>query len=233
VIKNIVFLITILSFFLPFCQGQSKEKNIKVDTVQLYFRTDFFNRNKEKADTIQLYFPLGIIDSASTLPRFCWHAPYYSGVLYTMKEPVIYTDTSHNEIYRFSWLRSHDHPVIIRIEKQDCKYMLYWKYYSWKYYEDVWSNPEKCLMIVKQKEVDENTWNEFKHLLTQVDFWNLATTKNDGLNLHGAQWILEGKKNSQYHVVDRWSPHKKSKYYQCCDFLIKLTDLRMPNRNKY
>ncbi|MCL1851277.1 MAG: hypothetical protein FWF70_07760 [Bacteroidetes bacterium] len=29
-----------------------------------------------------------------------------------------------NEIYRFTWLRSRDHPIIIRIEKQDCKYML-------------------------------------------------------------------------------------------------------------
>ena len=231
--KNIVFLITILLFFLPFCHGQSKEKNIKVDTVQLYFRTDFFNRNKEKADTIQLYFPLGIIDIDTTIPRACWREPHYSGILYTMKEPVIYTDTSHNEIYRFTWVRSRDHPIIIRIEKQGGKYMLYWKYRNWKYYDDVWNNPEKWLMIVKQKEVDENTWNEFKNLLSQSDFWNLVTTKNDGINFDGARWILEGKDDTRYHVVDRFSPHEKSKYYQCCDFLIKLTDLKIKNRNKY
>ena len=26
------------------------------------------------------------------------------------------------------------------------------------------------------------------------------------VNLDGAQWIVEGVKNGQYHVVDRWSP---------------------------
>jgi len=87
-------------------------------------------------------------------------------------------------------------------------------------------------MIVKQKELDENSWIEFKNLLNQIDFWNMETNKRV-MGFDGAQWILEGKNDFQYHVVDRWSPSKKNKYYQCCDFLTKLTDLKIRNSNKY
>jgi len=229
--KNTVILLTILLFFLPLSQGQNKEKNIKVDTLQLYFRTfDVLDMNNEKIDTLQLYFPLGIIETPALTGS--WRESWYSGNLYTMKEPVIYTDTSYNEIYRFTWLRSRDHPIIIRIEKQDYKYMLYWKYFDWKYYDDVWHNPEKWIMIAKQKELDEASWVEFHNLLHQIDFWNMETN-NRVWGFDGAQWILEGKTDSQYHVVDRWSPSRKNKYYQCCDFLIKSTDLKIRNRDKY
>ena len=225
--KNTVILLTILLFFFPFCQGQRKEKNIKVDTLQLYI--DLVNNNINRTDTFQLYFPLGIIDEAPTLPN-SWREKVYSRDLYHLEEPVIYTDTSHNEIYRFTWLRSRDHPIIIRIEKQENRYMLYWKYYI-----DEKSEKDKfisCVIIVKQKELDETSWITFINLLHQIDFWNMETNKR-GRYFDGAQWILEGKNSSQYHVVDRWSPSRKNKYYQCCDFLIKLTDLKIRNVNKY
>jgi len=104
-------------------------------------------------------------------------------------------------------------------------------------------------LINKQKAIDEPTWVEFKNLLNQVDFWNLQTSErihkrlvilDDGsqaeeirMSFDGAQWLLEGKIAPQYHVVVRWSPKKESKFFQCCDFLIKLTDLEISDQEKY
>jgi hypothetical protein len=191
---------------LPFCQGQ--DDNAIQKNIQSYFPADVFKdstyySNKEMR---------------------------YAIILNAMNEPVIYSNDSLIEMYRFIWLRSLKNPIIIRIEKQENDYILSWKILNCtpetKYYYE-------CILIVdKQKIVDEKTWIEFKNLLSQTDFWNMATNKIV-MGFDGAQWILEGKNNFQYHVVDRWSPSKKNPYYQCCDFLIRLTDLRIPNRNKY
>lgn len=238
--KNTIILLTILLFFLPFCQGQKEKINIKVDTLLIYYPPyGAFDKSNNEATVFLFYFPLGVLKPLTPLvDSVSWLDTHYSGNLYLMKEPVIYTDTSHNEIYRFTWLRSFHNPITIRIEKQDGKYMLYWKYFvdlrddpNWKLY-DARFDTIKQKMIVKQQEIDENRWIEFKNLLHQIDFWNMETNKRI-MGFDGADWILEGKTNSQYHVVDRWSPDRKNKYYQTCDFLIKLTDLKIRNVNKY
>jgi hypothetical protein len=38
-------------------------------------------------------------------------------------------------------------------------------------------------------------------------FWDLATRDKSRMGLDGAQWTLEGVKNGDYHIVDRWSPN--------------------------
>ena len=197
-------------------------------------------------DTLQFYFPLAEVfkDTSSYVKREPFHNAWYSKHLNAMKEPVIYVDNTLNEIYRFTWLRSFHHPIAIRIEKQENKYMLYWKVCNGAGGYD----PGE-LIIDKKKTLDENTWTEFKKLLDQVDFWNLQTSERiptrmvkmtDGslaeevtIGTDGAQWILEGRINPQYHVVVRWTPNKESTYYQCCDFLIKLTDIEINDRDKY
>jgi hypothetical protein len=88
------------------------------------------------------------------------------------------------------------------------------------------------LKVTKQKRIDKQTWDEFQSRISQIDFWYLKTNEivfdNDGSN-----WILEGKTPEKYHVVDRSSPKSESAFYQCCDFLIELTNLKIKNRNKY
>ena len=205
--KNTIILFIILLFFVPFCQGQKEEKNPKNDTLQLYFPIDILDKGAHSADS-------------------GWRNAVYSGLLQTMKEPVIYRDNTNNEIYRFTWFRTFN-PIVIRIEKQDNKYMLYWKQY-----DDV-GHSSGQLITDLQKELDENTWIEFKSLLNEIDFWNLETNQKNQYSFDGSQWILEGKNSFQYHVVDQWRPNKKSKYYQICDLLIRLTGLKTSNRNKY
>ena len=227
--KKSVFLSMIFVVFmllLTICRGQNNKKSVTNET--------------------QLYFPFEEVfkDTSRYVEREPFHNSWYSNHLHAMKEPVIYTNNSLNEIYRFTWLRSFHHPVAIRIEKQDNKYMLYWKVCNGAGGYD----PGE-LVINKQKALDEKTWVEFVKALEQVDFWNLQTSErvyrrtiifDNGeravetqISVDGARWILEGRIHPQYHVVDRHSPQKESKFYQCCDFLIQLTDLEISDRDKY
>ena len=153
---------------------------------------------------------------------------WYSSQLLALKESPLFNDITALETYRFLWIRTFHHPIAIRFERQGNSYILYWKECDGAGgYE-----PGK-LIANKKMEVDKKTWLEFKDKLNEIDFWNLPMDDSDQLGTDGAQWILEGKNTELYHFTDRWSPKKSSAYYQCCDFLIKLTDLNIDNEKKY
>jgi len=153
---------------------------------------------------------------------------WYSEQLFAMREPIIFSDKSNKEIYRFTWLRTFDNPIAIRIEKQDSTYLLFWKVCN-----GAGGYEPGQLTTDKQKIIDKQTWDKFKNKLSDINFWNLPTKEKDIMGTDGSQWILEGKKGNKYHAVDRWSPSEKSKYFQCCDFLIGLTDLNIKDADKY
>lgn len=46
----------------------------------------------------------------------------------------------------------------------------------------------------------------FQTQIDTLDFWHLANPVNDQTGSDGSQWVIEGIKGGQYHVVDRWSP---------------------------
>ncbi|HYV91221.1 MAG TPA: hypothetical protein VE978_05535 [Chitinophagales bacterium] len=180
-------------------------------------------------DSTQFYFPLEVFrDTSIYVGHDTFADTWYSQHLFAMREPVIFMDKSQNEIYRFTWLRTFHNPVAIRIEKQGDTYLLYWKLCN-----GAGGYAPGKLTIDKQRMIDKQTWEKFKIKLDEIDFWNLATNEKEMSGTDGSQWILEGKTSKQYHVVDRWTPSDKSKYYQCCDFLIGLTDLKIKGDDKY
>lgn len=167
-------------------------------------------------DSAQFYFP----DNFDSFTNEC-----YSRYLFAMREPILFSDDRQSDTYRFVWLRTFHHPISIRIEKQQNIYLLTWKLCTGQGGYD----PGR-LTVAKQKQIDEITWENFKTLLNQADFWNMDTEiKTPGLD--GSQWILEGKEAGKYHVVDRWTPENGA-YYQCCNFLIELTDLTFNENDK-
>jgi hypothetical protein len=179
-------------------------------------------------DSSEYYFPLkAFLDSADYPGQDVFVLKWYSKHLFAMKEPIIFKDKSQNEVYRFTWLRTFDDPIAIRIERQGDNYFLYWKS------EDGSGGyaPGK-LIIDQQKVIAKETWIEFLKRLEQIDFWGLST-KDNVWGMDGSRWILEGKTPAHYHVVDRWTPDAKSDYYQCCNFLIEQTDLIIKDNEKY
>ncbi len=152
---------------------------------------------------------------------------WYSKQLIALKEPIIFSDTSKKEIYRFTWLRTFHNPIAIRIERLGNDYTLYWKLC-----DGAGGYAPGKLIVDKQKIVDKNIWDAFIKLLDQINYWKLNTFE-EFMGTDGAEWILEGKSLNRYQVVERWTPNHESKYFNCCDFLYKLTDLLVPEKDKY
>jgi hypothetical protein len=209
---------SILLFLLvtTLCFGQ----NNQTSTLNRLEKSTITDSKFVPTDSTQLYFSSSYVDSFKN--------KWYSKHLFALREPIIFTDKSSCEIYRFTWLRTFHNPVAIRIEKLDSIYSLTWKLSSGAGgYE-----PGK-IVINKHKTIDKQTWETFINKLNEINFWSLPTNENENLGLDGSQWILEGKTPKHYTVVDRWTPNKNSKYYDCCNFLIELTDLKIIGRDKY
>ena len=143
-----------------------------------------------------------------------------------MNEPDLYNDTSNNENYRFIWIRSFHRPIIVRIEKSQSAYTLYWKEWDGAGGYD-WGK----IVNDKKKTISKDVWDQFIAKLKTAAFSKMKTETAFRGN-DGAEWILEGKTPTSYHVVDRWTP-MGSEFYKCCDFLIGLTDIEIRKEDKY
>ncbi|MGE9311089.1 hypothetical protein ACLOAU_05565 [Niabella sp. CJ426] len=179
-------------------------------------------------DNTAFYFPLNLFsDTSRNVSLDSFVVKWYSEQLFALREPVIYLDKSQKEIYRFTWLRTFHNPVAIRIEKHGDQYFL-----CWKLSDGAGGYKPGKLTIDQHKKLDKQTWDAFVKKLSEIDFWKLPTNQNDR-GLDGSEWILEGKSENNYHVVNRWTPNKNNGYYECCNFLLGLTDLKIKDREKY
>jgi len=206
----------LLFLFATLCFGQKNQ----ISTLNRLEKPTITDSAFVPTDSTQLYFSSSNIDSF----RDTW----YSKHLFALREPIILNDKSNREIYRFTWLRTFHNPVAIRVEKHDSIYSLTWKLSSGA----GGYGPGK-IVINKHKTIDKQTWETFINKLNEINFWSLPTNEKDIIGLDGSQWILEGKTPKHYTVVDRWTPSKNGKYYDCCNFLIELTDLKITGRDKY
>jgi len=173
-----------------------------------------------KKDPAKIYFPKGKLDDFTN--------KWYSIQLIGLGEPVLYDTKSTDEIYRFTWLRSFDHPIAISIIKKGNSFLLTWKECNGSGGHE----PGKIIMN-KQRAITKADWDFFQYRLKQLNFWQLPTTDPTSTGADGAKWLLEGKKPNQYHVTDRWTPGVGTDYYKCCDLLLSLTDLKIKSDRKY
>ncbi len=77
-----------------------------------------------------------------------------------------------------------------------------------------------------------NDWEKFIYLVDSCHFWSTMQCEKLMEGLDGSHWILEGATNDYYQVIDKWTP-TKGYYYDCCNFLIELTDLNIKKKEKY
>jgi hypothetical protein len=152
------------------------------------------------------YFPAGVLGDTSEQHRF--HADWYSKHLAAMGEPSLLEVSRRDstaEVYRFLWLRTFHHPILVRLAvRNDGTARLTLKETDGKGgYE-----PGKLIRNTTAKlSKQQNQW--FLDRLEDIGLWKLPTRKppKDGVvGLDGAQWIAEASKAGRYHIVDRWSP---------------------------
>lgn len=82
----------------------------------------------------------------------------------------------------------------------------------------------KGSLLVRKEQV-----HRFLALLQKAGFWSMKTNDDMPVGLDGTHWILEGVRNHNYHVVDRWSP-ENGDYKQVCSYLIDISPIKLDER---
>jgi hypothetical protein len=149
------------------------------------------------------YFPEASLDERKDLSEF--REQWYSKQLTALEEPSLLEVAKDKtaESYRFTWLRTFHHPVSVRLDiLGDGSGVLIAKMASGAGGYD----PGKVILNEKAKLAKQQI-DAFLLQLRKAGFWTLPTMKKE-MGDDGAEWILEGVKTGNYHVVDRWSPEK-------------------------
>ena len=160
------------------------------------------------------YFPPGTLGETPQSSHF--REQWYSDQLHALKEPSLWelSKTQSTETYRFLWLRSFHQPISVRLDiSHHGTGVLTTKAASGRGgYKPGNLTTNKTRALTKEQTI----W--FLDRIEEQGFWSLPAYakphKEVGpngestveVNLDGAQWILEGIKDGQYHVADRWSP---------------------------
>jgi hypothetical protein len=65
-------------------------------------------------------------------------------------------------------------------------------------------------------------WSRLKAKLESAEFWTMPTQEQD-FGGDGSEWIIEGVKNGEYHVVARWTPKEGSPYQSLGKQFVELS----------
>lgn len=202
-------------------------------TVSCASPTDKTNKADNKFDTLPLPF-----DSATFYfqTKANWQDTtrdaldtfvnsWYSHMLFALKEPVLKDYKGDKEVYRFTWLRSFNHPAVIRLEKQGDIIKLFSKVSDGAGgYE-----PGKIIFDTTLTLTLEHVDSINLHL-DNAKFWTLQTETRDNNGTDGSEWIIEVFKNKQYHMVVRWTPTEGTTFRKIGEYLRSISQIKNETR---
>jgi hypothetical protein len=148
------------------------------------------------------YFPSGSLDDSPRGDQFVYE--WYSKQLKALDEPSLWalSKTQKEQSYRFLWLRTFHHPIAIRVDlNADGTSRLTTKMASGAGGYDPGHLLQNDTSILTKEHTDL-----FLGKIQENKFWELAPLDKSRMGLDGAEWIIEGVKDGNYRVVDRWSP---------------------------
>jgi hypothetical protein len=212
------------------------KKNILGATVSRYIRkgTRMIKLTGDKSRPARLALPLSdyvplldqslehfFPDDAFSDERVKRDSPAYGYSLHLsfMEEPSLFklAEIKDCEAYRFLWLRSFHAPFSFRLHvRQDGTGFLFVKSTNRGGFEQ--------LVLSKATNLDQDQVQHFTTALEDLQFWILQTSEQSHPGLDGAQWIFEGVKAGNYHVMNRWSP-KDGQFRQLMQDLVALSGI--------
>jgi len=232
-----------IKYFKVVCNQQDEFKEVlKYPILQLAnYLNDTHNKNYfENYNEQLLYFPVSIF---AKLPKDwktnfsvnvvdCYNngfggsdkalktINYYTKFLISCDEPAL--DEKLPDTYRFIYLRSFHNPIIVRLEKDKNNVKIYWKITDGKGGYDLGK-----MFVNEIKTLSIEDWNDFEKLVNDKKFWTMNSFNNDIEN-DGATWLIEGKKQGKYHLVERWGGGEISSLGKK---LLQLTDIKFDKEN--
>ena len=125
---------------------------------------------------------------------------WYSDELRKMLEPSLSCGDVPGNSFRFTWLRSFHPQVAVRVfvGSKSPELVAIQMSGSGGY-------APAAAVDQPHRVLSSREWDDLNNALAQTDFWNLPAWRGRG-GIDGAQWIVEGRVGSQYHVVNRWTP---------------------------
>jgi len=167
------------------------------------------------------YFPATMVDQ--------FRAQWYGRFLDAYREEPLWERTKNtlDQTYRFTWLRTFDHPIVIRIHVSPdgiCELTVKVGLGSGGY--------DPGMLI--QNETRPLTKQESESFLNRIasTFWNTPKEDTKPGGLDGSQWVIEGVENGRYQIEDRWSP-KSGPIRELGLEMIGLAGLKMPKDEIY
>jgi hypothetical protein len=145
----------------------------------------------------QQYFPVGVLQGDAG----------YSKYLQALREPSLWELAQRDpdaEVYRFLWLRSFHNQISIRV-------VVHANGTGWIYARMTSRRGSEPGGIRRYS----TSWlrkartGEWLRTFDASGFWDQPPSlplPASVVQVDGAQWVLEGIRKGQYHVVDRWSP---------------------------
>ncbi len=184
-----------------------------------------------KTDSLSYYFPSILNDTGEIRNPIYrdFEQKWYSSSLYSFKEPILYTKTDSENIYRLLWLRSFHEPVCYTMKELNGNYFINVKtidrqpaFYpqiegKGKDENGVWildtiRKADRFALIDFDtiKVLTSREWRRIENHISNNDFWNNPVADpDDDQSSDGSNWILEGRKNSKYHFINRRNARRK------------------------
>lgn len=184
------------------------------------------------SDSVTLYFPdkpSSIDTSILSFESWSMSNRWYSNMLFSLKEPLLYNYPDSFTVCRFTWLRTKHNPVSVRIVKGKVSAFLILKTTN-----GLSGYKSGELNIDTSFQISGSEWNLLNERLDQMKFWEQRSLV-DGGGKDGGDWILEIKDDYRYHFVVRWSPNemRDKEFKGICEYLLSLSKLNIDPGGKY
>lgn len=152
------------------------------------------------------YFPRGQFRGYPSFPppratdRAALDRDWYSSNLFAMQEAPLFCGAStDSETYRFTWLRTFNEPVAVRVYQRGGAYLLEAVILDGKSGFEPGNIKARIAKVISPVE-----WRRVIGELDRVRFWQMRTTTDHLIGIDGTQWIMEGRRAGRYHAATRW-----------------------------
>jgi hypothetical protein len=145
-----------------------------------------------------------------------------------MREPSL-SVAKREQSYRFLWLRTSQRPISVRIDiENDGTAILTTKVLS-----GAGGHAPGHLVLKRTTGLTSEQTTGFLCQVEGLGFWTLPSHDESVFGPDGAQWMIEGTKSGQYHIVDRWTPSTGPVRTLGLRLAIELAGLHIPEKELY
>jgi hypothetical protein len=208
--------------------------------------------SNENASSPTRFFPVGVFGTVQQGGDI--KAKWYANALTILREPSLLGEAQtqrgeKTQVYRFLWLRTFHRPISVRltinIENDG--------FVTVRSTDGRGGYKLGNLILDETQKIGKADVQNVLDRLHDMGFWSMQTeddrTSDEPdqgeprlrvVGVDGAQWVLEGVADGEYHVVDRWSPldptirvAANKKFAGLCRYLLRLAAVEVEEKEIY